>query len=145
MCIIIDANSAGLVCQSPLSAAAEAVIAWINNGGRVVFGGKLTKELVRSRTIEKWLLGLYRAGKAIRVSDEAINTELETMSGICHCTSNDAHIVALARASGARLLFSADRDLHKDFCNQQFLRKPGGSVYQSVDHRHLLNDKTCKS
>jgi hypothetical protein len=52
--------------------------------------------------------------------------------------SNDPHVIALARASGARTLCSRDRELHKDFKNPALVNDPRGSVYQSPSHRHLL-------
>lgn len=54
------------------------------------------------------------------------------------CKSNDNHIIALARVSNCRLLFSQDKPLHADFTNLKLVPSPKGKVYQSAKHEHLL-------
>jgi hypothetical protein len=56
------------------------------------------------------------------------------------CVFNDAHIVALARASGARVVFSNDGNLHKDIRNATLVAKPTGGIYQAPEHQHLLGN-----
>ena len=70
---------------------------------------------------------------------EAATRELEAQQ---ICRSNDAHVIALARVSGARLLFTNDRELQSDFKNRQIL---GGNIYTTLrsenvtsTHRRLL-------
>jgi hypothetical protein len=55
-----------------------------------------------------------------------------------NCKSNDSHIVALARISKCRLLFSQDKPLHSDFTNLKLVPSPKGKVYQNRKHEHLL-------
>jgi len=59
--------------------------------------------------------------------------------------SDDAHVVALAIVSGARLLYSKDVDLHEDFKNSKIISDPRGKVYSTYQsgefrgaHRKLL-------
>jgi len=54
-------------------------------------------------------------------------------------SSNDLHVLALARVSGARLLYSEDRKLQRDFT--KILR---GKVYSKVDHQHLFKKRLCR-
>lgn len=54
--------------------------------------------------------------------------------------SDDPHIVALALVSGARLLYSNDRDLMDDFRDQKLIGDPPGRVY-STDTRTNPNKK----
>jgi hypothetical protein len=55
--------------------------------------------------------------------------------------SDDPHIIALAKVSGARLLCSKDQNLHTDFGNRVFIDKPRGNIYQNQSHAKLL--KKC--
>ena len=55
-----------------------------------------------------------------------------------NCKSNDNHIIALARLSNCRLLFSQDKPLHADFTNLKLVPSPKGKVYQHAKHEHLL-------
>ena len=45
--------------------------------------------------------------------------------------SNDAHVIALAQLSGARLLYTNDGDLQKDFRNKNLVDNPEGKVYST--------------
>ena len=61
------------------------------------------------------------------------------------CRSNDEHVLALARVSGARLLFTNDRALQQDFRDREIIGGTRGRVYTTVDrndvrpaHRELL-------
>jgi hypothetical protein len=57
--------------------------------------------------------------------------------------SNDVHILALARVSGARVLFLRDNNLHSDFKNTKILR-PKGKIYQGQRHKKLLDEVLCE-
>jgi len=57
-------------------------------------------------------------------------------------------IVALAQVSGARLLYSNDRNLQQDFGNKAFIDKPRGKVCSTLEsgdltkvHKGLLLNK----
>ena len=54
-----------------------------------------------------------------------------------HCQSNDHHVIALARVSGARVLFTEDKALMRDFGDLRLLR-PKGKVYRRPSHSRLL-------
>ncbi len=53
-------------------------------------------------------------------------------------TSNDAHVIALARVSGARILFCRDTALEKDFRNPSVINNPRGKIYKYKSHKNLL-------
>ena len=60
--------------------------------------------------------------------------------------SNDPDILALVQISGARLLFSNDEKLQKDFRNKRLIDNPRGTVYTTrrsheftSTHRRILN------
>lgn len=147
MCLIIDANLAARVFATEtgtLSADYAPLIRWLEKGGCVVFGGKLTEELCRVAGVKRYLLQLLRAGRARFVSATAIEEEEDRIRALDLVQSNDFHVLALARASGARTLCSADQLLHRDFRNRRLISNPRGSVYQSARHWRLLkHTKSC--
>ena len=64
------------------------------------------------------------------------------------CVSDDQHVIALAQVSGARLLFSNEPNLHRDFKSKRLIDKPRGKVYSNKEskdlskaHEKLLADK----
>ena len=59
--------------------------------------------------------------------------------------SNDSHIIALALASGARLLYTDDKRLAKDFQNPEIIGNPAGEVYMSAADCCRLRPDICKN
>lgn len=57
------------------------------------------------------------------------------------CVSDDEHIIALAQISGARLLYSNDGDLHKDFRNKNLIDNPRGKVYSTRENTGFSKDR----
>jgi len=151
VCAIVDANVAPEVFGHYRPAAGAEFFKWINReGGQLVTGGKLLEELERTSARE-WVRQAMIAGR-IRTEDDsnvaARATELQDL-----CISDDPHVIALAQVSGARLLYSNDQDLHRDFRNKRPIDAPRGSVYSTRDdksfrdrHRSLLRRKDlCRS
>lgn len=98
---------------------------------------KLKKEM-NSRMID--MLNKYRAsGAAVLIPAKKIKEEEDKLDVENLCAKNDVHIIALAKASGATVLVSQDKDLHTDFKS-----KCKGHVYQSKDHEHLLRKFKCR-
>lgn len=146
MCIIIDACCRDEVFSiTPTPAGAE-VVKRIETGQlALVLGGQLTQELVgpsvgsdeARRRVKAW----RQAGKAWEVDGAKLADELAWVSTQT-LQSNDQHIIALARASGARTLFTRDGKagglLTKDFKNKNLVDRPKGAVYRSAEHTKLL-------
>lgn len=145
MCIIIDANKmGGFLTEPPNQAAAAAPIHdWLRKkGGKIVYstGGKFAAE-VRGRAQER--LTLYaRSGQAIQIDARRFQDDESSLAndGI---KSDDPHVLALARESGARLLYTDDADLMDDFKDKRFIDKPRGKVYRNQTHVGLLTKSTC--
>lgn len=143
MCIILDANISHHF--DPPSSDAKPIIAWLDSGaGILAIGGKNTIELTSNHKMRRWLRTLLQAGRAYITPSKKIEQAETEIKSLRECRSNDAHIIALARASGARLLYSNDRNLHVDFTNPRLLNRPRGKVYQSVTHKHLLLRSVCR-
>lgn len=140
MCVIVDMNVAARVFLKDGDPDFGNVKRAILSGKLpVVHGGQLTREYLEHWNVAQFVVELDRAGLSFRVPDQLVASEIDGIAR--NCISNDAHILALARASGARLLCSEDKKLHEDFGNSALIR-PKGKVFQSNDHCHLLR-KAC--
>jgi hypothetical protein len=140
MCLLVDANRAHVLFGQPGSEVAAPIWAWLGRDGILIYGGKLAEELGRLGDARRLLLRLNQAGKAILEDGKRTNDldlELQSRSGL---RSNDAHILALAEISGARVVFTEDTALMKDFTNPKMLR-PRGRVYRYASHNHLLGHR----
>ena len=138
MCLIVDANLASAVFASPPQPDFVPVLDWLNRDGCVVYGGRLAAELIRIEKARRYLVNLLRAGRARRMDDGPIEAAVRVLAQGGLCRSNDPHVVALARVSGARTLCTHDRDLQRDFRNPRLVSNPRGSVYQRREHARLL-------
>ena len=97
----------------------------------------LMEEYVGNSRVRLLIAELVRKGQAILADEDKIEAESNAVQASGLCKSNDHHVIALARVSGARMLCSLDRALHRDFTNGRLIR-PRGRVYQSSAHDHLL-------
>ena len=149
MCAIIDNNVRHEVFGNSdvQTEAGEYFLKWLESrGGRLVVGGKLLEELSDYTGFGTWLRRALALGRAIRVSDADVDAETANLQSRNICRSNDAHVLALAIVSGARLLFTNDQALQEDFTNPQIVSGPRGRVFTtrvrqdfSNTHRSLLN------
>ncbi|MCY4221838.1 MAG: hypothetical protein OXC25_10495 [Thiotrichales bacterium] len=145
MCAILDANVAHEVFTTNQTEAGRAFLCWLTRRqGRLVVGGKLRLELARHRAAERWIVEGIRAGRVRVAKNDDVDRLAEELAGSCR--SDDPHIIALARISGARLLYSNDRALHQDFGNRDLLTHPRGKVFSTSEtprltevHQKLLN------
>ena len=126
-------------------------LAWIYSAkGRLVVGGKLMDELSKaSGRFEDWAKDIWQAGKLQIVKPETISKgEAEIMKNK-KLRSNDAHIIALALVSGARLLYSDDGALQDDFKDTALLPRPKGKIFpngpkfRKARQRLLSSAKLC--
>ena len=147
MCAIVDANVAFEVFGRKRTPAGMRFRDWLDGGrGELVVGGKVLDELVRNRNFERWLLEARRLGGRVRQVGRARIRQREddlVRSGLLQ--SDDQHIVALALESGARLLYTDDSRLQRDFINRQVIPGVEGRIYTSRpdgrftdDHQALL-------
>lgn len=68
---------------------------------------------------------------------EEIESEQEKLEEIGY-ESNDPHILAFARACGARMLYTADKKLIKDFENPDIINEPEGRIYSNAETKNIL-------
>lgn len=149
MCAIIDSNVRNELVSADATEVGRLFRDWLSSGkGKLVVGGKLLKELRGSKKVKLWIANGMRAGHVVGYPAAAI--EKITADVARHCKSDDPHVVALARASGARLLYTRDRDLMEDFSNRRLLGgRIAGKIYTDASdrttvgpqHRKLLERK----
>ena len=140
MCAIIDANVRDQVFGDSRPKAGEYLFDQLNSDKKnlkLVVGGKLLTELSNSKAFNIWLRTALRLGRAQRFPDEEVEVATRELQEQELCTSDDEHVLALAKVSGARLLFTNDRPLQEDFGNPQILRGVRGRVYTTRVHEHV--------
>jgi hypothetical protein len=143
MCVIMDANCASTYFSQPSAKRSKVLLKWLQSPkGHLAHGGKLTRELIRT-PFAPLLQELTRAGKATLYTTSTLDAAERALRRLC--ISDDVHILALARVSGARVIVSEDKALGADFRNRKILQ-PVGRVYKSHKHAHLLTfSPTCNS
>jgi hypothetical protein len=146
VCVIIDANLAFCIFTSVPEDDFRPVFEGLHapdKNGCVVYGGKLANELSSRTASRRYLLELSRAGRARLIPEDIVQSEEEDLTRSRLCQSNDPHVIALARVSGARTLCSHDQKLHQDFRNAKLISNPRGRVYQNATHMPLLHHDSC--
>ena len=150
MCAIVDANVVSEVFGSNLPPAGEKFFDWLNKGsGRLVVGGKLLEELKQSSAdFRRWGKEAQLAGKMRIVNESEVDARTEQIQSEGTIRSDDPHVIALAQVSRARLLYSNDGNLQKDFNNKSLIDDPRGKVYSTSGdgsflprHDRLLKNK----
>jgi len=139
MCVIVDADVASGVFSEPPRTGYDPLVRWLFKGsGWLVSGGENLRELKEIGSARRAWVKLSQAGKTKRCGDEEVDSEQGKVQSMTQLTSDDAHVIALARVSGARTLCSGDHELHQDFKNIQLVPKPQGKVYQDSSHERVL-------
>lgn len=141
MCVIVDANVAALVFSPEPTEDYAPLRRWLDEprkDGRLVFGGKLSREFEKLGGARRYLRSLTQAGRALFFPDDRLDREQEQLARSGLLRSDDPHVLALARISGARTLCTNDEQLSEDFRDADLIAKPRGKVYKRAEHAHLL-------
>ena len=137
MCILVDANVAPRFFSGKDPELKPLQDFIYRGSSMMVIGGKLREELFHNQQVRSAIVTLNQSGRVAVFGTNSITTEVRKLQHSL-LASDDAHIIALARISGARILFSNDQALHKDFRNPELINNPRGRVYQNRSHQHLL-------
>ena len=137
MCAIVDANVRDQVFGDAQSDAGKFFLDWLlkPNGGTLALGGKLREELSddgRNQSFLRAYNQLMFNGRVRDIQDNVVYAETVALESRQICHSNDVHVLALARVSGARLLYTNDQALQEDFNNPQLVSEPRGRVYTTL-------------
>ena len=94
----------------------------------------MRRELIENSHVRKWLANAIPSGIARLYPDEPVDRLTDEMKD--QCESDDPHVIALARLSGARLLYTRDNALKRDFQNKELLGGiVRGRIYTRDDNR----------
>ncbi|MEQ8443002.1 MAG: hypothetical protein RIM33_14790 [Alphaproteobacteria bacterium] len=129
--MIIDANRAGDFSGMINECAKIILLRIAQKKVKVAVGGQLMQELSRT-ALRGFLLEWSRNGQLRRIDETDINHELHLLAG-AHLVSNDIHVIALARASRTRLVFTDDNNLITDFKNTLLISPKGKVICTSTD------------
>ena len=150
MCAIVDANVVSEVFGSNLPPAGEKFFDWLNQGsGRLIVGGKLLEELEQgSAEFRRWGQEAQLAGRMRIANKSEVDARTEQIQSEGTIRSDDPHVIALAQVSRARVLYSNDGNLQRDFKNKKLIDDPRGKVYSTSggesfqrSHDRLLKNK----
>lgn len=138
MCVktIVDASAFRHLRDATQKSAGHQLRAWIERGpGLIVYSPRNTQyadELNKNNDVLKLIRDYNQRGLALDIQHEEVETALRGVPPRPIRRSNDAHILALAGATGATVLFSCDDDLRRDFADSSVLRKVGKRGRRSV-------------
>jgi len=152
MCGIVDANVAGKVFgdpKNPFETAKKFRERVEKEKMNLVFGGRIEGEVNKVNKAKRWFQENKRTGIVRQQDPEKVSAETKRLAESGLCKSDDPHVLALANVSGARLLYTNDKDLTTDFKNLQIIR-PKGRVYRdtpngkfSPAYEDLLRESVC--
>lgn len=140
MCAIVDANVAHEVFGDNPTPAGEHFYNWLarGNGGTLAVGGRLLRELNNYSQFRSVFRERTLAGRTKLVPDDEMASALDELPNEL-VESNDHHVLALANASGARLLFTNDNALQDDFRNPRIIGGTRGRIYTTGRNRNVTD------
>ena len=154
MCGIVDNDVAFEVFGDRQAGAGKSFREWLDKRrGSLAVGGELLDELTANRKFREWYTRNTQSGLILQIGRDRIAPIQRRLEQEGRCKSNDKHVLALAIASGARLLYTNDNLLMDDFRNRNIVPAPVGKVYTTRDrkdfrpaHRKLLGTKNlCRA
>ena len=144
MCVIIDANRMGDFLTRPVKLDSEPIDKWLRRRrGKLVYsnGGRFEREMsyAKKRQFQNYI----RAGYTLFVGADTFVEDERGLRANGSLRSDDAHVLALARESGARLLYTHDGLLIQDFKDKAIIDRPRGKVYSGAQNANLLSTRIC--
>lgn len=143
MCIIVDTNKIGRFLNERDHEDEKPIHKWLRGGnGRLVcstdgmFGDELSRKA--KTLLQEW----GNSGMARLVPSGRFCHFEKMLEDGEECVSKDFHVLALARYSGARVLYTGDKDLIKDFKNRKIIPGKTGKIYSSKRNKRLLT-RSC--
>ena len=149
--VVFDANVLGELVKPEFSLLHE----WLSKGHGVLIytdTGKYAQEVGKNGRMLK-LLGEYRRAQVVRqITADAVRKANDTFNPTAlKSGKKDQHILALAKAGDATILYSKDQPLGEDFRNQELLPKVGRrdrAIYPAKQpksrRRKFLEARKCR-
>lgn len=139
MCAIVDVNVVHQGIGRDRTEAGKFFLDWLLNGGILVVGGsKFESEIRRDSKFLTFVNERRQSGKVRQGIDrDEVDAEQQRLIGLKICDSDDQHILALARVSDTRILFTNDDALQNDFRNPSIINRPRGQIYTTAVHKEV--------
>lgn len=149
MCGVVDNDVASEVFGDRQTGAGKGFRDWLDKRrGSLAVGGDLLDELAANGKFREWYSRGIQSGLILQIGRDRVAPVQRRLEREGRCKSNDTHVLALAIASGARLLYTNDTDLMDDFRNRNIVPGPPGKIYTTRDrgdfrpaHKRLLRMK----
>ena len=164
MCVraIIDASAFRHLLEPKPKTAGEQFRKWILKGNGLVVRTKEAQydsELKQYTKVLRLLEDYRQRGRVESIDIKLVEQHQDHIPELPNRRSNDPHILALAAASKATVLFSCDSNLQQDFTNTKILANVGRIRRRSVPlrfnnpeditddskRRQFLNKRMCKT
>lgn len=148
MCIIVDTCVASKVlshAEDPDFAPVQRALGLCGGTASLFLylGGLLRTEILQIKLVLPILSELDKVGR-LQLCDEAeLDVAQRAVSENASATSNDAHVIALAKATRAQVVCTTDEALANDLTNPRVVSKPRCSVFKTADHAPLLRKCRC--
>lgn len=139
MCMIVDACVVSHL--SNRTADGQPVLKWLLDSkakSGMIVGGRLTAELHKAG-IGNLLALLKQTARLHEVEEAILKDDESTLRTSEKFKSNDVHVLALARVSRARLVFTTDRNLGDDLKDKKLVPQRI-SIYKNARHAHLIRN-----
>lgn len=139
MCAIVDINVVHQSRGKDRTEAGKFFFDWLLNDGILVVGGSKFESEIKndSRFLrlvnERRQIGKVRQG----IDKDEVDVEHNRLIRRNICDSDDQHILALARVSDTRILFTNDDALQNDFRNPSIINRPRGQIYTTAVHKEV--------
>jgi len=147
MCIIVDTNRMSEFLCSQKKEDVAPIHQWLKKRhGFLIYstGDKFSDEV--KHKARKILQQFMNAGYAKLVPSHEFIEDAKSLRENATVKSDDYHVLALARATSARILFTSDKNLIKDFTNKTLVDNPRGKIYSGKQNRkELLQNWRCSS
>lgn len=146
VCIVIDTDVLGCVFDPANTRHSNyiPVTDWITKGeGFLVLGGtEYLRQLRDAPRYYKVMVELKKMGRVMRIRDVLVDEQCKQVWLLLGSNTrcDDAHLIAIIRASGCRLICSNDKRADTYLKNKRYYlrRQKPPSIYRNSDHRHLL-------
>ena len=136
MCAIVDNNVVNEVFGGDPPEAGKQFRRWLGSrNGRLVVGGRLLEELRGNGGFREWFQQNELSGRLLQISGEEVGRREQRLKLADLCASDDEHVLALAAASGARLLYTNDALLMDDFRDRNIVPGAQGRIYTTRDRK----------
>ena len=139
MCAIVDVNVVHQGLGRDRTDAGKFFFDWLLNGGVLVVGGsKFESEIRRDSKFLMFVNERRQSGKVRQgIKRDEVDVEQNRLIGRNICESDDEHILALARVSDTRILFTNDDALQNDFRSPNIINNPRGQIYTTAVHKEV--------